>query len=125
MLRKMGCTSEFAGNGAQAVEKLKAETFDLVLMDCQMPEMDGFTATRTIRTMDAPAAQIPILALTANVLPDDRAACLDAGMNGFLGKPVKKDQLYSALRTWSRPIVALRADASDDAQERVDPAPAQ
>jgi signal transduction histidine kinase/DNA-binding response OmpR family regulator len=112
MLRKMGCTSTFAGNGAQAVDKLREEPFDLVLMDCQMPEMDGFTATRTIRTMDAPAAQIPILALTANVLPDDRAACLDAGMNGFLGKPVKKDQLYSALRTWSRPIVALRAETS-------------
>ncbi|MDP6929041.1 MAG: response regulator, partial [Planctomycetota bacterium] len=101
MLRKLGCTAQFAVNGLEAVQLIKEHDFDLVLMDCQMPQMDGFTATRTIRDRGGRHAEIPILALTANVLPGDWEACREAGMDDFLCKPVKKDQLASAMRMWT------------------------
>jgi CheY-like chemotaxis protein len=101
MLRRMGCEVAFAVDGREALLLLEQREFDLVLMDCQMPEMDGFEATRRIRALGGIHATLPILALTANVLPSDREACFAAGMDDFLSKPVKLDVLRAALQRWT------------------------
>ncbi|MFS1701929.1 response regulator [Alteromonas sp. AMM-1] len=83
-----------AKNGREALEVITRVNFDLVLMDCQMPIMDGFTATREIRGMEDAKASTPIVALTANAFEDDRKACLAAGMNDYLAKPVRRGDLF-------------------------------
>ena len=101
MLRKMGFTVELAGDGRQGVDRLNDETpFDLVLMDCQMPVMDGYEATRTIRALEPPRSAVPIVALTANAMDGDREKCLAAGMDDYLSKPAKADQLRDMLAKW-------------------------
>jgi CheY-like chemotaxis protein/signal transduction histidine kinase len=86
-------------NGVQAVDAVKNKTFDVVLMDCRMPEMDGYDATRAIRQWEEQQSRTrtPIIALTANALQGDEKACLDAGMDGYVSKPFKKEQLQSAI----------------------------
>ena len=98
MLGKLGVKAELAQNGRLAVEAMAREAFDLILMDCQMPEMDGLEATRQIRARGQ--TQVPILALTANALVGDREACLASGMNDFLTKPIKPQVLKDALQRW-------------------------
>jgi CheY-like chemotaxis protein len=90
-----------AANGHQVLEWLEKEPFDLILMDCQMPEMDGFEATRRIRAQEA-TAHIPIIALTANAMPEDREACLQAGMDDYLPKPFKPEALRAMLERWAQ-----------------------
>jgi two-component system, sensor histidine kinase and response regulator len=103
-LRKLGLTMVLAGDGAQAVEKFQNERFDVVLMDCQMPVMDGYEATRVIRQLQQPHAKaVPIVALTANAMPGDAQKCLDAGMNTFLAKPYTLSELRAALAQWLPP----------------------
>jgi CheY-like chemotaxis protein/anti-sigma regulatory factor (Ser/Thr protein kinase) len=106
MLRRIGCEVTFAVDGREAVQLVEQREFDLVFMDCQMPEMDGFEATRRIRQMGAARAEVPSVALTANVLASDRDACQRAGMSDFLAKPVKLDVLRAAVQRWGRPPVA-------------------
>ena len=101
MLKRIGYLPTFAVDGREAVQWVQQKSFALVLMDCQMPEMDGFDATRAIRALGGEFERLPILALTANVLPADRDACLQAGMNDFLSKPVKLDVLRTALQRWT------------------------
>jgi len=101
MLRKIGCEVTFAVDGREAVQMVEQREFHLVLMDCQMPEMDGYEASRRIRASNGPRAMLPIVALTANVLPSDRDACLAAGMNDFLPKPVRLDVLRAAVARWT------------------------
>ena len=84
-LRKAGVEVVIAVNGRQAVEQVKLHTFDLVLMDMQMPEMDGYSATRTLRQL---GHMLPIIALTANAMAEDRVKCLDAGCSEYLSKPI-------------------------------------
>ena len=100
MIRRIGCEVVFALDGREALQLAKQREFDLMLMDCQMPEMDGFEATRAIRSLGGIYAELPIIALTANVLPVDREACLEAGMSDFLAKPVKLDVLRTAIMRW-------------------------
>jgi signal transduction histidine kinase/DNA-binding NarL/FixJ family response regulator/HPt (histidine-containing phosphotransfer) domain-containing protein len=107
LLEKLGCIASSADTGAEALKVLSHASYDLVLMDCQMPEMDGFEATRIIRereqAADAPSAAKPhtiIIALTANALGGDRKQCLDAGMDDYLSKPVTKRQLRNMLAKW-------------------------
>ena len=95
MLKRLGVTCEIASNGAQAVEVLKQRSFQLVLMDCQMPVMDGLEATRILR---ARGYESPIIAVTANVLNEARSSCIEAGMDGFLSKPIKLRDLEAALK---------------------------
>ena len=102
MLRRIGCTTEFAGDGRQVLALLQEHSYDAILMDCQMPEMDGFEATRAIRATPS-LADLPVIALTANVMPADRRACEEAGMNDFLSKPVKKGQLRETIQRWAAP----------------------
>ena len=91
-----------AENGLVALDAMQREAFDIVLMDVQMPVMDGLTATRAIRALPAPGAlTTPIIAMTANVLPDQIQRCLDAGMNDHIGKPISPASLLNALSRWS------------------------
>ena len=102
ILQEYGFLVDTAENGAVAVEKVSTAapgSYDLVLMDVQMPIMDGYTATRKIRALDDPArAKLPILAMTANAFDEDRRNALESGMNGFLSKPIVIDDLVQELR---------------------------
>jgi PAS domain S-box-containing protein len=100
LLQKMGIAVDVCNNGAEALERLGGEArFDAVLMDCQMPVMDGFTATRHIRELERTRGgrHLPIIALTANVMLEDRERCLETGMDAHLGKPIQADQLRECL----------------------------
>ncbi|MEZ5635633.1 MAG: response regulator [Burkholderiaceae bacterium] len=102
LLQQMGYRADLAGNGVEAVESLERQTYDVVLMDVQMPEMDGLEAARRI-TQRWPAGQRPrIIAMTANAMQGDREECLAAGMDDYLTKPIRVDRLVEALGN-SRP----------------------
>jgi CheY-like chemotaxis protein len=113
LLKKMGFVVKVVGTGVAAVEAVADEDFDIILMDCNMPEMDGYTATRTIRQNAGSASRIPIIAMTASAIGDARAECLAAGMDDFLTKPiVHPAELCSAIDRWlaqTRPSVRQRA----------------
>jgi signal transduction histidine kinase/CheY-like chemotaxis protein len=102
MLEAYEVSVECAENGQEALDKLAASNFDLVLMDCQMPGIDGFEATRRWRAEEATrgAARVPIVALTANAMPGDREACLACGMDDYLAKPFTRANLTEVLRLW-------------------------
>jgi two-component system sensor histidine kinase/response regulator len=93
-----------------ALERLQEQAYDLVLMDMQMPVMDGLTATRLLRA-HAQFAALPVIAMTANAMASDRQACLKAGMNDHIPKPIEPDQLFATLLRWLRPAVAVVASA--------------
>jgi len=107
MLESLGCTADAAENGWMALRAMNTATYDAVLMDCQMPVMDGLAATGEIRRREqaSGAARVPIIALTANAMEGDRERCLAAGMDDFLSKPFTQQQLATLLRRW----LALRA----------------
>ena len=102
MLTKLGARVDVAKHGREAIEMLGKHAYDLVLMDCQMPEMDGFEATRIIRDRASPVLdhEIPVIAMTANAFPEDRARALGCGMNDFLAKPVDRSMLANMLAKW-------------------------
>ncbi len=100
MLRRLGYDPDLAENGAQALLKAKEKQYDLILMDCQMPVMDGFQATRGIRKLDIAVSTIPVIAMTANAFQSDIEQCLNAGMNDHLAKPVSISMLRDILDKW-------------------------
>lgn len=100
MLKKIGCNVTVVPNGARALEQIAKRTFDLIFMDCQMPVMDGFEATRAIRQMVGPVREIPIVAMTAHALKEDRQRCLDVGMDDYLAKPVHRSKLVAVLEKY-------------------------
>ena len=101
-LQKIGYKADAVANGIEALEATSKVVYDVILMDCQMPEMDGFTATREIRRREsATGAHTPIVALTANVLEGDRERCLAAGMDEYLSKPIKLEALQTLLERWT------------------------
>ncbi|MGQ0697866.1 MAG: response regulator [Panacagrimonas sp.] len=109
LLQRAGVSVDLAVNGEEAVECATRADYDAVLMDVQMPVMDGLDATRRIRALDSPRASVPIIAMTANAMAEDRQRCLDAGMNDHLGKPVDVSRLHTTLTKWidvGRPVAA-------------------
>ncbi len=100
MLKKLGFASITAENGLRALEILQTNSFDLILMDCQMPEMDGFETTQQIRKTCNGQAAVPIIAVTANAMDGDREKCLRAGMNDYMKKPINRDLLEAMLERW-------------------------
>jgi CheY-like chemotaxis protein len=103
LLEKMGCRVDIADDGIVAVKMFCRSPYDVVFMDCQMPNMDGFEATSKIREIESNKSHTPIIALTANSLPEDRARSFEVGMDEFLTKPILKDKLRSALEKWGTP----------------------
>lgn len=101
MLDLIGASSHVVANGAEAIAALQREPFDIVLMDCQMPVMDGFEATRQIRALEMDGRRTPILALTANALSSDGQRCLEVGMDDYLTKPIPLEALSMALARWA------------------------
>jgi CheY-like chemotaxis protein len=98
MLEKMGHATALAKNGKEALARIAEEKYDLVLMDVQMPEMDGLTATQHIRTNEKiTGGHLPIVAMTARAMRGDREACLAAGMDGYISKPIAREELEAAL----------------------------
>lgn len=113
MLEMLGCTIAIAPNGRAAVEAATTGRFDLILMDCQMPEMDGFTATTAIRRQGASATDrrhMPIIALTANAMESDRVRCPAAGMDDYLIKPFTVAQLHAFLTQWLTPKPTVKSE---------------
>jgi len=102
MLKKLGYQVEIAVNGMQSLNALAESHFDLFLMDCEMPEMDGYEATRRIRHSPASPenSRIPVVAITANAFASDREKCLQAGMNDYIAKPIDLRQLANVLEKW-------------------------
>ncbi|MDB6014831.1 MAG: hypothetical protein JWL65_7081 [Gammaproteobacteria bacterium] len=115
LLESLDCTVKIAGTGAEALDLLGTETFDLVFMDCQMPDMDGYETTRRMRAVLH--RYIPVVAITANAMVDDKQRCLDAGMDDFLPKPFTKSALSDVLCKWLVP--GANAIADGDIAERI------
>ncbi|MBI3444117.1 MAG: response regulator [Magnetospirillum sp.] len=101
LLRKLGHSVDVVGDGAEALEAVRLLPYDLVLMDVQMPEMDGLEATAAIRALTTPVARIPIVAMTANAMRGDDQRCLDAGMDGYISKPIDRRKLMDVLAQYS------------------------
>lgn len=101
LLEKFGCSVDVAANGKRAVEMAAGSAYDIIFMDCGMPEMDGFTATQEIRATEIHARRIPIIALTAHVMAGTREECLAAGMDDYIAKPVSLDAIKNTLAKWA------------------------
>jgi CheY-like chemotaxis protein len=119
MLESLGCQADVVATGLQAVEALERGSYDVVLMDCQMPEMGGLEATRVIREREAlpssshPPVHTPIIALTAHAMPSDRAQCLAAGMDDYLSKPFTLEALRATLARWLSPQSAAASPSAE------------
>jgi len=98
LLQKLGCTYRMVGNGREVVEALAEGEWDLLLLDLQMPVMDGFETMRILR--EERRSKIPVVALTACVFQEDQDRCREAGMDGYLAKPVERDELRKAIAQW-------------------------
>jgi CheY-like chemotaxis protein len=102
LLRRLGYEADAVSSGIEALEAARAGSYSAILMDCQMPGMDGFEATAAIRRLEGPMSRAPIIALTANAMPGDRERCLRAGMDDYIPKPVQIDKLSEVLERWTR-----------------------
>jgi CheY-like chemotaxis protein len=104
LLENLGYKADVAASGLEAIDAVSRLPYDMVLMDCHMPDLDGFEATRRIRELEKVGRlnkHIPIIALTANVMQKDRELCVAAGMDDYISKPVNVDQLSSILAKWA------------------------
>jgi len=119
LLTRAGIDVRVAGNGSEALDVLSRETFDCVLMDCQMPVMDGYEATRALRARPQ-WRDLPVIAMTANAMVGDREKVIAAGMNDHIAKPVKVEEMLATLARWIRPRAAADGSAAFDALPGID-----
>jgi CheY-like chemotaxis protein len=120
LLKQLGCTVALAEDGHQA-EQMHAQTcYDLILMDCDMPRMDGYEATRCIRRTEGEKRRTPIVALTACVSPEGRENCIAAGMDDFIAKPAQKQELARALVRWLSPMPVRADDSSSETRDELE-----
>jgi CheY-like chemotaxis protein len=117
LIQRLDLTADLAEDGREAVAAAGKKQYALILMDMQMPEMDGIEATKKIRLLEGPNMKTPIIALTANAMKDDRDACLAAGMDDFLTKPINRDSFKACLNQW---IAAPKIDSEETAVYRDD-----
>jgi CheY-like chemotaxis protein/HPt (histidine-containing phosphotransfer) domain-containing protein len=124
MLKLLGYRVDVVANGWEAVRALEMINYDLVLMDCMMPDMDGYEATSMIRDSDSKVYNhdVPIIAMTANAMKGDREKCIEAGMDDYLAKPVRKDELKSAIERWLNKSVSNMAHQQEES-EKIGPLP--
>jgi CheY-like chemotaxis protein/HPt (histidine-containing phosphotransfer) domain-containing protein len=121
MLDHMGYRADLASNGLEAIEAFQRQSYDVVLMDVQMPELDGLEATRQLRAMLPPERSPRIIAVTANALPEDRHACLSAGMDDYISKPVQRKALEQALaQTWAQAEAPIASAEPESAPVQLD-----
>ena len=116
ILKKWGHRVDTVRNGNAAIDAIRQHSYDLVLMDIQMPEMDGMEATQAIRQLDGDAASVPILAMTANAMQGDRERFLAAGMDDYIAKPIDRDTLFEVLQRYASPSPAPAVPKHDDAK---------
>jgi CheY-like chemotaxis protein len=102
ILERIGCKVDVANNGAVGFEKFKSGNYHAIFMDCQMPVMDGYEATVAIRKLEAGNSHIPIIAVTANAMKGDKEKCLDCGMDDYISKPIKPNDLQEAVSRWCK-----------------------
>lgn len=121
LVEKAGFLADVADNGEAALKAVENNDYDLVLMDCQMPVMDGYEATMRIRRQSR-GRRIPIIAMTAHALAGDRERCLEAGMDDYLQKPLDREKLMAALDRWCPVNVEALPPPGGREQERGDPA---
>ena len=114
MLERMGCRVDVAASGLDAVACATLARYDVIFMDCQMPELDGYGATAEIRRLESGGARTPIVAMTANAMEGDRQRCLAAGMDGYLSKPVRAAELRAAVVRWATPKGRRQPDTISD-----------
>ena len=100
-LMSLGYQAEVVNNGQEAVDRLKEHEYDVVLMDCQMPIMDGYRATQEIRSFEGERKRTTIIAITANAMPEDRQRCMDAGMDDYMSKPASREDLRKKVEQWT------------------------
>jgi two-component system, sensor histidine kinase and response regulator len=101
LLEKLGYSLDVAINGVKALEAIAWTSYDVILMDCDMPEMDGFQATQEVRKREQKnGSRIPIIAMTANAMQGDRERCLAAGMDDYVTKPISRKDLHAVLQRW-------------------------
>lgn len=126
LLKAAGIEVKVVDNGAQAVTEVCADHYDFVLMDCSMPEMDGFEATRWIREQeksDRDGRRVPIIALTANAIRGDRERCIDSGMDDYLTKPINARRLYKTLSIWVQKMARVQDESTPQSTPQSAPAP--
>ena len=117
MLERLGCRVDKAGNGKEAVEMAETLPYDLVFMDCHMPEMDGYDATREIRKREKRGQHRVIVAMTANALKGDRETCLESGMDDYISKPIHKEALITALERYAPKTRVVEAGAAEGTEQ--------
>jgi two-component system sensor histidine kinase/response regulator len=124
VLEPMGCQVEKAGSGTEAVRMFRPGRYDLILMDCQMPELDGLAATRQIRRIEAGQSRVPVIAVTAGTVSGARRACLEAGMDDFLAKPFSLGRLRKKVLAWLLPSIDSEPPDAEDRKSEPEVTPA-